>query len=111
MPQARTSESAGEACGGSRARRDSTARPTARNPWPVQLLGIFDEHYEREWDLLCAQLRDAWDETDHPRRKLDAAVADIVFEDGAEPGDEPVDLDGLYADLYETLELLRAVMS
>ena len=75
------------------------------------LLGIFDEHHEREWDLLRAQLRDARDEPDHPRRKLDEAVAEVVFENRTKHGDESVGLDRLYADLYETLELLGGVMS
>lgn len=85
------------------------------------VVALFEEHHDREWQLLREQLQGARDDTDHPRRKLDEGVADAVFgvgEDGREVSDgdattpaEQVDLDGLYDDLYNTLELLGDVMA
>lgn len=88
------------------------------------LLQAFGNYHEREWGLLRTQLREARNEDDHPRRELDEAVADAVFEgeddhggkrDG-ETGDsvmpsETIDFDDLYEDLYNTLELLGNVMT
>lgn len=83
------------------------------------LLEVFDEHHDQEWGLLRTQLRDAQDEDDHPRRELDEAVANIVFveDDKNEDGENTsqpagtIDLDGLYADFYNTLKLLGNVMT
>lgn len=83
------------------------------------LLEAFEEYYEREWGLFRTQIRDAQNQDDHPRRNLDEAVANAVFdteepEDDNEDSTQPsefIELDDLYDDLYNTLELLGDVMS
>jgi hypothetical protein len=83
------------------------------------LLEVFEDYHEQEWGLFRTQVRDAQNENDHPRRKLDIAVANAVF-DAEEPEEDDVDpvppsetieLDDLYEDLYNTLELLGDVMT
>jgi hypothetical protein len=83
------------------------------------LLESFEEYHEREWGLFHTQIRDAQDEDDHPRRNLDEAVANAVF-DSEDPEDDDADpvqpsesikLDDLYSDLHNTLVLLDEVMT